>query len=156
MASTKTKTEREIDEIIIHTSDSTYGNAALIDHWHRERGWDKIGYHKVILNGKIDNSTDYDISVDGLIETGRADNEIGAGVYGHNDKALHVCLIGTPFNHTPAEIRQLVACIRYYKEKYDTIRMVSLHSEHNKGTKYHKPNCPGINAVDLLEIFAGG
>ena len=42
---------REIKKIIIHCSDSEFGDAALIDKWHKERGWTGIGYHYVILNG---------------------------------------------------------------------------------------------------------
>jgi hypothetical protein len=45
---------RKIDTIVIHQSDSAFGNAAVIDKWHRERGWSGIGYHWVILNGRID------------------------------------------------------------------------------------------------------
>ena len=44
---------RVIDTIVIHQSDSAFGNAAVIDEWHRERGWSGIGYHWVILNGRI-------------------------------------------------------------------------------------------------------
>jgi len=37
-------------KVIIHCSDSSFGNAVLIDKWHRQRGFDNIGYHFVILN----------------------------------------------------------------------------------------------------------
>ena len=39
------------DRITIHCSDSEWGNADVIDEWHKKRGWDGIGYHYVILNG---------------------------------------------------------------------------------------------------------
>lgn len=147
-------TEREVKKIIIHTSDSSFGNAALIDHWHRSKkpkGWDKIGYHKVILNGRLQNPIDYEMSLDGLLETGRADNEQGAHTLGQNADSVAICLIGNAFSHTPAQIKQLVATIRHYRAKYEGAN-VYFHSEFNK----NKKNCPGISAVDLLEIFAGG
>jgi hypothetical protein len=36
---------RAIKQIIIHCSDSEFGNVIQIDRWHRERGWKGIGYH---------------------------------------------------------------------------------------------------------------
>ena len=42
---------REIKKVIIHCSDSDFGTASVIDGWHKERGWDGIGYHYVITNG---------------------------------------------------------------------------------------------------------
>ena len=47
--------------IIVHHSDSDYGSAAIIDKWHRERGFDELGYHFVIGNGT--NSGDGQIEV---------------------------------------------------------------------------------------------
>ena len=142
---------REVKKIIIHTSDSSFGNAALIDSWHREKGWDSIGYHKVILNGRLQNPIDYEMSLDGLLETGRADNVQGAHTLGQNAESVAICLIGNSYTHTPAQIKQLVATIRHYKAKYEGAN-VYFHSEFNKDKK----GCPGIHAVDLLEIFAGG
>ena len=47
--------------IIIHHSDSAYGSAAIMDQWHRARGFDELGYHFVIGNGT--NSGDGQIEV---------------------------------------------------------------------------------------------
>ena len=50
---------RTIDSIIIHCSATSCGKdftAIDIDRWHRQRGFDGIGYHYVIrLNGTIEN-----------------------------------------------------------------------------------------------------
>lgn len=46
-----------IDKIIINCSDSDWGDAEVIDEWHRERGWDGIGYHYIICNGRPKNRT---------------------------------------------------------------------------------------------------
>lgn len=52
-----------------------------IDRWHRERGFNEIGYH-------------YVIDLDGTIEQGRAIEKIGAHCKGYNANSIGVCYIG--------------------------------------------------------------
>lgn len=71
-------------EIILHCSATAEGKdfrAKDIDQWHKQRGFNKIGYH-------------YVIDLDGKVEKGRADNEVGAHCLNHNSKALGICYIG--------------------------------------------------------------
>ena len=84
---------RKIDKIILHCSDSEFGDSALIDTWHRERGWDSIGYHYVILNGRPSDRP-YVKSEDGVIEMGRDIADIGAHCLGENRGSIGICLIG--------------------------------------------------------------
>ena len=88
---------RPINLIVLHCSDSTFGDAALINQWHQQRGFKKIGYHYVILNGFRTKSA-YDSGVmdctDGMVEFGRSEEEIGAHVEGYNANSIGVCLIG--------------------------------------------------------------
>ena len=73
-----------IKEIIIHCSDTPEGRpdtAADIHRWHKEKGWDGIGYHYVIC-------------VDGKLEHGRPEYWTGAHAGGHNKDSIGVCLIG--------------------------------------------------------------
>lgn len=75
---------RIINEVIIHCADTPNGkefHATDIDKWHRERGWNGIGYHWVIC-------------VDGTIEAGRHPETVGSHAEGHNAKSLGICLIG--------------------------------------------------------------
>lgn len=77
---------REITEIIVHCADTQLGeddhvNAAVIDQWHRDRGWDGVGYHHVITRS-------------GAIEPGRIHKTVGAHAYGHNEQSIGVCLVG--------------------------------------------------------------
>jgi N-acetylmuramoyl-L-alanine amidase len=94
-----------LNNIIVHCSDSTSGDARIIDAWHKARGFKApdgkhIGYHFVILNGNRDGK--YHSEDDGLIEPGRSldndswieQNEIGAHALGFNDKSIGICLIG--------------------------------------------------------------
>lgn len=90
--------------LIVHCSDSEFGSASLIDAWHRERGFARsvagpgelrhIGYQYVVLNGRRSNSRDYVQRDDGLIETGRREDETGAHAAGWNSKSVGVCLVG--------------------------------------------------------------
>ncbi|NDV69268.1 N-acetylmuramoyl-L-alanine amidase [Dysgonomonas sp. 25] len=75
---------RKIDKIIIHCSATKVGqdfSAKDIDSWHRARGFRKIGYH-------------YVIDLDGAIETGRNEDEIGAHCVGQNVTSIGICYIG--------------------------------------------------------------
>lgn len=75
---------RPITSLVVHCSATPAGKpfrAADIDRWHREKGWDGIGYHFVI-------------PLDGSVEPGRPLDEIGAHVEGHNRDTIGICLIG--------------------------------------------------------------
>lgn len=75
---------RQITEIIIHCSATPEGKdvrAADIDRWHKQQGWECIGYH-------------YVITLDGTIEHGRPEEQIGAHAQGHNQRSIGVCYIG--------------------------------------------------------------
>ena len=80
-------------QAIIHCSDSTFGTASMIDIWHKDRGFNAIGYHYVILNGIPYKDSPHRDYLNGSIEVGRKDTIEGAHCIGHNN-ALGVCLIG--------------------------------------------------------------
>ena len=75
---------RRISLIIIHCSGVRPGqlsSARQIDTWHRNLGWDGIGYHYVIRR-------------DGTIEKGRPETTKGAHCKGHNAHSIGVCYEG--------------------------------------------------------------
>lgn len=75
---------RTINELVVHCSATPAGKpfrATDIDRWHRERGWDGIGYHFVL-------------TLDGAIEPGRPLDEAGAHVAGHNADTIGICYVG--------------------------------------------------------------
>lgn len=75
---------RKITEIIIHCSATTEGKDFTvedIDRWHRQRGFDSIGYHFVIYR-------------DGSIHAARSKYQIGAHCKGHNTISIGICYIG--------------------------------------------------------------
>lgn len=75
---------RKVDKIIIHCSATKEGQhftAKDIDTWHKANGWKGIGYHYVVL-------------LDGTVEKGRDDEEIGAHTTGLNSNSIGICYIG--------------------------------------------------------------
>ena len=84
----------DIKKIIVHCSDSEFGDINLIDQWHLARGWDECGYHYVITNGRLDHGKPYNPEHDGLIQAGRLAGEVGAHCKGHNHDSIGICLIG--------------------------------------------------------------
>lgn len=103
---------RTIKKIIIHHSESDFGDTQLIEALHmgkenslilrawpkdtevyRQNPFQKIGYHYVILNGFIQPEA-YQPDLDGVIEVGRSEEEEGAHCYGQNQNSLGVCLVG--------------------------------------------------------------
>jgi N-acetylmuramoyl-L-alanine amidase len=84
---------RQITHIIIHCSASDWGCAREIDAWHKARGWDGIGYHNVIQNGRPEPGVHL-LSLEGQIECGRRIDETGAHCIGYNESSIGICLIG--------------------------------------------------------------
>ena len=75
---------RKVSKIILHCSATPEGrwhNASDIKLWHLARGFRTIGYHYVIL-------------LDGTLEKGRPESEIGAHCRGHNADSIGICYIG--------------------------------------------------------------
>lgn len=75
---------RKINEIIIHCTATVEGedyHVADVDKWHKARGWKGIGYH-------------YLITLDGKVEKGRAESEVGAHTVGHNKNSIGIVYVG--------------------------------------------------------------
>lgn len=134
---------REISEIIIHCSATKAGQdfrAKDIDIWHRARGWRKIGYH-------------YVIDLDGTIEEGRKEHEIGAHCRDHNAQSIGICYVGgLNWLGMPADTRtnrqkhSLWKLITELKERYPN---ATVHG-HNE---FARKACPCFNVKEwLLEL----
>lgn len=136
---------RNIDSIIVHCTATRAGapvHAAAIDACHRQRGFRKIGYHYVVC-------------LDGSIERGRADAEIGAHCVGRNATSLGVCYVGgldkdgrPADTRTPAQRRVLRDLIGKLCRQYG---VRSVHSHRDFAAKA----CPCFDATkeyaDLCE-----
>lgn len=114
----------KVTHIVVHYS-ATYSDqnttAADIDRMHRERGFDKIGYH-------------YFIRRDGTVERGRKETEIGAHVGGQNTGKIGVCWAGGleratgpnvgVDNRTPAQTNSLISLIKDLLTRYPGAKVV--------------------------------
>ena len=75
---------KAITEIIVHCTATPAGRklgVADIDRYHRQRGFEMIGYHYLVL-------------LDGTVEQGRACDYVGAHCLGHNDRSIGVAYVG--------------------------------------------------------------
>ena len=143
-----------IKRIVIHCSDSKFGDVRLFRKWHLQRGWRDIGYHLVILNG---NRTlkEFNERDDGLIEAGRPMNldddispdEIGAHAYGFNRSSVGICLVGTD-KFTPRQLESLFHAIHFWKRISPEAEVVG-HYELDDGK-----TCPNLN-MDLVRAVLG-
>lgn len=105
--------------IVIHCTASKWGDAAAVRRWHRDRGWNDIGYHGVILNGfrtyEDISKRNYHFNLDGKIEPGREDNVRGAHCLaeGMNLCTLGVSMVGNPGWKVPSAVQ---ADIKVFKD----------------------------------------
>lgn len=126
-----------IHTIVIHASDSPHrgDSAATIHGWHKERGWDGIGYHYVITE-------------DGVVELGRPHYWTGSHVAGHNTNTLGICLLGLGTDITDFTPNQMDAL-------YSLVaRLLSMYPE--AGVCGHRDlddrkTCPGFDVKAWLE-----
>lgn len=128
---------RTLNEIIVHCS-GTFPNykygAKQIDIYHRQKGWDGIGYHFVV-------------KLSGEIEIGRPIDKVGAHCHGRNKSSIGICYVGgLDVNFKPADTRSaaqkgaLKTLILRLLEQYPSISKVSGHNQ------YANKACPCFDA----------
>lgn len=137
------QTRKETTEIIIHcaaTKPSMKVDATVIDRWHRERGWLKIGYH-------------YVIGMDGTIEIGRDVDSIGAHAKGYNASSIGICLVGglsedgePEDNYTDAQWDMLWVLVKGLETTFPEAKVIGHNNVSSK-------TCPNF---DVGEWYANG
>ena len=130
---------RKIDSIIIHCSATKAGQdftAADIDRWHRERGFNGIGYH-------------YVIRLDGKLEKGRDVSLTGAHCKGWNERSVGICYIGgLDANGRPADTRTnaqkrvLYQIIMDLQREYNILQVLG-----------HRDTSPDLNGNGVIEPY---
>lgn len=93
-----------IRKIVIHCSATPNGRslrtptqtaAQVIDGWHKQRGFKRLEGKRKAFNPHLAHlGYHFVIDVDGRVESGRAEGEIGAHVKGHNMYSVGICLVG--------------------------------------------------------------
>lgn len=108
-----------------------------IRQWHKNQGWEDIGYHYVIRR-------------DGKLERGRAEGVMGAHVAGYNSTSLGVCLVGgvdpkdfrkPQNNFTPEQFATLKELLTRLCDKYPDARVLG-HRDFPRVSKA----CPSFDA----------
>ena len=143
-------------KIILHCSDSTFGNAVQIDNWHRTRKppFKMIGYHYVILNCWL-TPTCYNSYFEGTIETGRPLDddssmelcESGAHAFGYNN-AVGICLIGKSGKFSFSQINSLKHLIDHLRTQFKEITVL----QHSDVDPINKPHCAGLSKEFMLGL----
>lgn len=153
----------KFNRIFLHCSDSEFGHAFMIDSWHKQRGFAKIGYHLCILNGyptagwwRLQNRIPY---LDGTIEVGRSINddeyldkdEQGAHVYGHNRDSFAICMIGKN-DFTAKQLNVALEVIRYHMNQFG----ISHNSVFGHYEFDSKKSCPNIDMEEFRLMLQTG
>lgn len=127
--------------IMVHCSATREGKDYTvedIDRWHRERGFDSIGYHYVIYR-------------DGSIYRGRPVEQIGAHCRGHNADSIGICYIGgltadgkaAKDTRTPQQRLALVALLTALKLRFPNAEIRGHRDFAAKG-------CPSFDATNVF------
>ncbi|MHC4213366.1 MAG: peptidoglycan recognition protein family protein [Planctomycetota bacterium] len=135
--------EKAWDAIIIHHTATYSGNMAIIDEWHRDKGWDGVGYDFVIGNG-----TD---SRDGQVEVTFRWRQQLVGAHTKtpnnwgNEDTIGICLVGDFTQDRPSwkQLDSLKKLIRFLQQRYriPTSRVYG----HGSTPGARVTDCPGKN-----------
>ena len=132
--------------IIVHCSATREGQdvkATDIKRWHKERGFDDIGYH-------------YVIDLDGTIEKGRDEALVGAHCKGHNATSIGICYVGgcdknmkPKDTRTPEQRRSMLSLVRKLVNKYKIpVTQIWAHHDFDK----HKA-CPSFDVSEFRNDY---
>lgn len=149
--------------IIVHHSANAIDTPQGMDAWHRQRGWDGLGYDFVIGNG-----VNYP---DGRVFVGHrwtqqlvgAHTKAGAGVYFgvprpsnfFNERGVGICLIGNFENTRPTgkQMQSLQLLIQWISSQTG----ISTARVYGHGEVTHKTQCPGkFLRPELAQIRRNG
>jgi N-acetylmuramoyl-L-alanine amidase len=131
------------DYLVVHCSDTPARmdiGAKDIDRWHRNQGWQGIGYHWVIRrNGKL--------------EMGRPENRQGAHTLKYNHRSLGICLVGGRANHSPRPINN------FTRAQFTTLKklLAQLKTRHPRakivghGQLNHDRACPSFDVTTWVK-----
>ena len=132
--------------IILHCSATREGQdvkAKTIKQWHKDRGFDDIGYH-------------YVIDLDGTIEKGRDEELVGAHCKGHNATSIGICYVGgcdknmkPKDTRTPEQKRSMLSLVRKLVNKYKIpVTQIWAHHDFDK----HKA-CPSFDVSEFRKDY---
>lgn len=132
----------KVKYIVIHCADTPPHmdiGAVEIDVWHRKRGFNEIGYHRVIRRN-------------GQIEHGRPLSVPGAHVRGYNGCSVGICMVGgrkadskeAENNFTPEQFATLRVLVREFKRQFPNAEVIG-HRDLDSGKA-----CPSFDVRDYF------
>ena len=126
-----------IKKIFVHHSASPAKTTTTerIDKWHKERGWNGIGYHFVIHH-------------DGSMHLGSPLHKTGAHCKGHNTGSIGICVVGN-FMEEDMSDNQLLSLdllLRGLLKRFQ-LRSNKLHAHREFGETL----CPGDKLFDWVD-----
>src|SRR4051812_12123184 len=133
--------------IVIHHSASDTGSADRFDQWHRDKGWDELGYHFVIGNGTDTEDGQVEVGPRWVTQKHGAHTKTPDEFY--NQHGIGVCLVGNFDNYEPsaAQIQSLVSLCRYLTTTFH----IPPDHIYTHGGITGKTDCPGkLLDVDLI------
>ena len=130
------------DTIVIHCTQTPPGMDVDVDkvtQWHKERGFDTIGYH-------------YLIKRDGTLQTGRDEDVVGAHAVAVNGTSIGIALVGGGTvdmgwenNFNPEQFKTLKTILLKLKEKYNIEKIIGHYQVEEK------KQCPSFDVPEWLE-----
>lgn len=144
----------DVKFIVLHITDSPYGDVATVDRWHKDNGWEGIGYHFLITNCF---PTKYrwetkrpDVTFDGVLHAGRDITHRGAHVRGKNWQSVGVAMVGKNGSFTSKQIETAINTCKDLLQDFPTATTVYGHFELDD----HK-TCPDLD-MDLFREWVFG
>jgi N-acetylmuramoyl-L-alanine amidase len=130
-------TARPISEIIVHCAATPEGKDFTVGDiraWHKQRGWNDIGYHYVVYR-------------DGRVLPGRPVGQIGSHVAGHNTGTIGIAYVGgvntdgrtAKDTRTDRQRSSLLWLVRELAAKHKGVRKVTGHNQ------YAAKACPSFD-----------
>lgn len=136
--------QRYVDTVFLHCSASDHDHHddwSVIDKWHRDNGWDGIGYHFFVTSG-------------GTIQEGRDLEKTPAAQYPHNRNTIAICNHGLKTfrpQSLDATYELCVAIKRGYWDKFQRRIRFRGHCEVERSK-----TCPVYDYKRLLNLDIGG
>lgn len=128
---------QDVRYLVVHCSASPPSakvDAKVIDRWHRERGFLRIGYHFVICR-------------DGTVQEGRRTSEVGAHAEGFNSRSIGICLVGgvnraggAEDNFTPEQKEQLALLLKSLRMEFPNAEVLG-----HRDLPNVKKDCPSFD-----------
>ena len=112
---------RKINWIVIHESDTPNGRVQSVEDinsWHKDNGWKRLEKFRKVFNPHLSSiGYQFVIYVNGVVKTGRSEEEISCAVKNHNTDSINICLIGKG-RYTEKQWESLKRLTKELEDKY--------------------------------------